>query len=94
MTLFDILWEAFNLGCDYGMVAMENERINEDNFNGFLGSIYDQKCCAPYKRTQQRQIHSKDWFDAKENSIQKLNKMIIELSTMDVVILCNKENKY
>ncbi len=72
------LFEVFALGVDYGQLLMEEERDNEDDFSGFLGSVHSSKYSTPMPQNKRRQPHSEEWRKAKRNSYKKFIKMQYE----------------
>ena len=75
INLFDI----FCLGVDYGQLLMEEERMTERNFDGFLGKAYDDKYAMPMQPIQTRQVHSEKWFEAKRKSFPKFQELLLNL---------------
>jgi len=75
INLFDI----FSYGVDFGQLLMEKERINEEWFDAFLGTVFDNKFSMPMAQTQTRQVHSENWFDAKKKSLVEFQNLIIKL---------------
>jgi hypothetical protein len=66
--LYDLLFEAFCYGVDYGQLLMEEERENEGIFDAFLCGVSAKKYGVPSAPTRTRQVHSEKWFAAKRKS--------------------------
>lgn len=70
------LFAIFCLGVDYGQLIMEEERDNEDIFDGFQGYLVDRKYGTPFQVAPRRQPHSEKWREAKRESYKKFLEII------------------
>jgi len=65
------LTDAFMYGVDHGLLIAEQEREQEEWADAFQGHIIDIKYSMPSHRAPTRQLHSKEWFAAKEEAYEK-----------------------
>jgi hypothetical protein len=74
--------QAFISGADYGLVLSEEERMSEEMFDGFQCFLASKKYAMPSCPAERRQIHSKKWFDAKKESVDKFNDLLKEIQEL------------
>lgn len=87
-TLEIDIWDIFHWGVDYGQLIMEQERENEGLFDAFLGVQFDKKYAMPMQQTQTREVHSEKWFEAKRESLEKFQKLVLSLKGNDKIKVC------
>ena len=58
---------------------MEEERMSESYFDGFMGKTYDDKFAMPMQLIETRQVHSQKWFAAKRKGFVKFQDLLLNL---------------
>lgn len=74
------------MGIDYGQLLSESERENEELFDALQGHIIDVKYCMPSQSAPRRQLHSKEWINAKKESLDKFMEIYVRLKTNNEIV--------
>ena len=70
------IWKIFEWGFDYGLLKAEEERESEELFDSFNCSVKARRTGMPSQEAPRRQVHSKNWFKAKQKSFNEFKEFI------------------
>lgn len=72
----ELIFEAFFIGVDYGLLLAEEERDSEDLSDAFNCMNVSKKQCMPSQVLPRRMPRNEEWREAKRDPLKKLNKLI------------------